>query len=278
MKKHNRTIIQSIKKDIIKGYKRFFWFFYTKLKYFFYFDLNFRKSTNNKEFKISLLLPSRERSKKFIRLLDSINKTCFIKNRLEILLLIDEDDNETDKYQSIILSEKYKKLDIKFFSKNFETHAIRNNFLAKNSTGEIIFPINDDMIFISNNWDKEIDKVFIKVSNQAYCLWVNSGLKYNHLHCDFPMVNRKWYEKLGYVGSEFFKFWYLDAWICDLSFKSKKFFITNKIKTFQFSAHTIKSEVDDTHLKNLKNNIPENDFITWHNTNKYRIKDAKKLK
>ena len=81
-----------------------------------------------------------------------------------------------------------------------------------------------------------------------------------------------------YKQSEFFKFWYLDAWICDLSFKSKKFFITNKIKTFQFSAHTIKSEVDDTHLKNLKNNIPENDFITWHNTNKYRIKDAKKLK
>ena len=277
MKKHNRTLIQSIQKDLIKGYRRFFWFFYSKIKYFLFFNISLSKLSNNDEFKISLLLPSRERTKKFIRLLDSINKTCLIKNRLEILLLIDENDKEADEYKNIINSHEYNELDIKIFSKTFDTHAVRNNFLAKNSIGDIIFPINDDMIFVSDNWDKEIDKVFSKVKKNAYCLWVNSGLKYNHLHCDFPMVNREWYNRLGYIGSEFFKFWYLDAWICDLSFKSKNFFITNKIKTFQFSAHTIKSEVDDTHLKNLKNEIPEKDFITWHNTNKYRIKDAKKL-
>ena len=83
---------------------------------------------------------------------------------------------------------------------------------------------------------------------------------------------------MGYVGSEFFEFWYLDTWICDLSLRSKKFLITNKIKVFQYSAHTIKDEVDNTHLKNLQNNIPQKDLITWQNTKKYRITDAKKLK
>ena len=275
MNKHNRTIYQSIKKDLIKGCRRFYWFFYCKLKYFYYFNL--QKTSNYKNLKISMLLPTRERSKKFLRLLESIEETCFLKERLEILLLLDSDDKEINLYNDIITSGKFQKLNINIFIKNLDTHAQRNNYLASESNGEIIFPINDDMIFLSNNWDIEIDKVFSKVQNEAYCLWINSGLKYNYLHCDFPMVNRKWFDKLGYIGSEFFKFWYLDAWICDLSFKSKKFFITNKIRTYQFSAHSIKSEVDNTHLKNLENDIPKHDFITWNNTNKYRIKDAKKL-
>ena len=75
-----------------------------------------------------------------------------------------------------------------------------------------------------------------------------------------------------------FKFWYLDTWICDLSFRSKKFLITNKIEVFQYSAHSIKYEVDIKHLKNLQNDIPQKDLITWQNTKKYRITDAKKLK
>jgi len=276
MKKHNRTLLQSLKKDIVKGYRRFYWFFYSKIKYFLYFNL---KPTSHKQerFNISLLLPTRERSKKFIRFMNSLYETCKDKNRIELLLLIDENDKEIDKYKTIVNSKKYEIFNIKILIKDFDTHALRNNYLAQNSKGNIIFPINDDMIFITDNWDLEVDNVFSRVLNKPYCLWVNSGLKYNHLHCDFPMVNREWFDRLGYIGSEFFRFWYLDAWICDLSFKSKKFFITNKIKTFQFSAHSIKAEVDSTHLKNLKNNIPEQDFIMWNKTNKYRITDAKKL-
>ena len=40
------------------------------------------------------------------------------------------------------------------------SHAKRNNYLAKLSTGNIIFPVNDDMIFVSLNWDTNIDKEF----------------------------------------------------------------------------------------------------------------------
>ena len=169
-------------------------------------------------------------------------------------------------------------MNIKIFIKNLPTHAKRNNFLADNSIGDIIFPINDDIVFKTKNWDDQIDKEFSKIDNIPYSLWINCGQKYNYLHCDFPLINREWFKKLGYVGSEFFKFWYLDTWICDLSLRSKKFLITNKIEVFQYSAHTIKDEVDNTHLKNLQNDVPQKDLITWQNTKKYRITDAKKLK
>ena len=276
--KHSRSIIQSITKDIIKGNRRLYWFLFTKLKYLFLSINFFFKNKQIKSHKISLLLPTRERSKKFLRLLNSINETCLNKHKIEILLLLDEDDKELNEYKKISLNEKYNILNIKTFIKNLSTHAERNNFLANNSIGDIIFPINDDIVFKTKNWDIQIDKEFSKINNTPYSLWINCGQKYNYLHCDFPLINREWFKKLGYVGSEFFKFWYLDTWICDLSFRSKKFLITNKIEVFQYSAHTIKNEVDNTHLKNLKNDIPKKDLITWQNTKNYRIKDAKKLK
>ena len=271
-----KNIYQSIKKDIRKGIRRLFWFFYTNIKYKF-LTINFNDKKNLKEFKISILLPTRERSIKFKRMLDSLIRTCKNIYRIELLILLDEDDREFNKYEEIIKDAKYKNLKSKIYIINLPSHAKRNNYLATKSTGEILFPFNDDVIFMSQNWDIEIDLEFSKIKNRPYSLWINSGQKYLYLHSDFPVVNRIWYEKLGYVGSEFFNFWYLDTWICDLGLRSKKFLISKKIKLYQYSANTINEEVDSTHLKNIKNDIPKKDEIIWLETENERKKDAKLL-
>ena len=218
MIKKKRTIIQSIKKDIFKGLKRLYLFSYTKIKYYFITIKAFFFKKHKQKFKISLLLPTRERSKKFERLLNSLIKTCQDKDRIEVHLLLDEDDKEISDYKNIIKKNEFKPLSFFLNIKNLRSHAIRNNYLAKISSGNIIFPINDDMIFISDKWDLEIDNEFSKINMQKpFCLWIKSNIKYSYLHCDYPLVNRSWYDKLGYIGSENFNFWYLDTWICDLS-------------------------------------------------------------
>ena len=62
MKKHNRTILQSIKKDFVKGFRRLFWFSYTILKYQYLtvkFSIFNKKITNeSKKFPISLDQPN----------------------------------------------------------------------------------------------------------------------------------------------------------------------------------------------------------------------------
>jgi len=277
MKKNKRSIYQSLKKDLKKGFTRFYWFIYTFIKYnyltFKFIIFNNKINTN----KISLLLPSRERSQKFRRMLNSLKSKCSNINRIEILLLLDEDDKEIVNYKNLIDNE-FKDLNIKLIIKNLKTHAIRNNYLASISNGDILFPANDDMIFISSNWDHYIDSEFSKIDkNIPFCLWINSGKKYNYLHCDFPILNKAWYKSLGYIGSEFFNFWYLDTWICDLSFKSKKFLVSNKIVVDQLSADTHENEVDNTFLKNKKDGIPEKDFLIWNDTEKNRKIDANKL-
>lgn len=278
MSKNNRTRFESIKKDILKGFKRIYWFSYTFFKYYF-FTYKFRlfiKRIN--KFEISILLPTRERSKKFERFLKSLVLTCNDLSRIELLLLIDEDDKEINDYKNIIKKNSFSKLNIKLLIKNLATHAKRNNYLAKISNGNIIFPVNDDMIFVSLNWDTNIDKEFSKLNmNKPYSLWIRSNIKYSYLHCDYPIINKSWYEKLGYVGSENFNFWYLDTWICDLGFRSGKFIITPNIKVDQLSANRIDQEIDQTHLRNINSDKGEKDFKIWKNTVEERKRDSKLL-
>ena len=266
-----------IKREILKGFKRVYWFSFTRIRYFI-LTLNslIRKAKVEKN-KISLLLPTKERSNKFRRMMNSLDLTVYEKSRIEILILLDEDEKEMNSYNDIIKND-FKDYDIKIFLKKIDTHAKRNNFLASKSSGDIFFPINDDIIFITKSWDYFIDLEFSKnKKDQPMSLWIKSGKKYDYLHTDFPIVNRKWFERLNYIGSEYFNFWYLDTWICSLSHISKRFLVTNKIAIKQFSADTFENEVDNTFLLNRKDGIPERDLKIWNNTKNERLIEAKKL-
>lgn len=275
--KKKRTILQKIKKETIKGFRRVYHSIYTKLRYS-YLTVKF-KFLKKKVFShsISLLLPTRERPQKFQRMIKSLIITCNNLSRIQLLILVDTDDKNINEYKSII-HDYSKKLNIFFFVKDFKTHAQRNNFLAKKSYGDLLFPINDDMIFVSNNWDNYLDIEFSKViTDKPFCLWIDAGNRYKYFHCDFPIVNRKWYEVLGYIGSEFFNFWYLDRWICELSTRSNRYLLTYKIVVKQFSAHSLKDEVDNTHLMNINSGMHAKDDIIWLETQNQRIIDANKL-
>tara|TARA_B100000427_G_C15427296_1_gene559099 strand:- start:147 stop:980 length:834 start_codon:yes stop_codon:yes gene_type:complete len=272
-----RTIVQKIVKEFNKGLRRIYYYNYTKIKYFYlsakFFFLN-KKITNHN---ISLLLPTRERSDKFNRMLESLKNTCHDLSRIEILILIDTDDKNFHDYEKIINDNK-SKIKINFFVKDFKTHAIRNNFLANNCSGDLLFPINDDMVFVSKNWDLQLDTEFSKnFNNKPFCLWIDAGNRYKYFHCDFPIVNRNWYKRLGYIGSEYFNFWYLDSWICELSRRSNTFLLSYKIIVKQFSAHSNENEVDNTHLKNIRSGDQAKDDIIWLETQNKRIMEAKKL-
>ena len=113
--------------------------------------------------------------------------------------------------------------------------------------------------------------------DQPMSLWIKSGKKYDYLHTDFPIVNRKWFERLNYIGSEYFNFWYLDTWICDLSLRSGKFLVTPKIKVDQLSANKLDKEIDETHLRNINSDKPNKDLKIWNNTIVERKKESLKL-
>ena len=274
--KIKKNIFRSIYKEINNFFKKNFFNFLFNFYYYYKTLFNFNK---NKilECKISILIPTRNRSKKLDRFLKTLKKKTSKLSRLELLILFDFDETEFEKYIQI-LNDYKNDIKIKIFRNSFNTHAKRNNFLAKNSSGTIIFPANDDIVIDTKDWDNLIDKEVAKFKkDEPFCLWPDSGNKYPFLHCHFPIINNIWYKKLGYVGSELFNFWYLDTWICDLAKKSKKMIYVKKIKFKEFNAQANIEEFDETYLKNFFDNKMEKDMDIWNNSSNIRLKESKKL-
>ena len=277
--KYKKNIFKSIFKEIKISSKKIYWknkfltSYYLKSLIFFISKHKIIKS------KISILIPTRERVIKFERFMNSIIKNTQSIDRCEFLVLVDTDDPEKDEYIKFIDTLKNLRLDIKLFHENLQTHAKRNNFLASKSSGEILFPANDDMIFITKDWDHLLDTEFSKnLTKEPLCVWVNSGNKYPYLFCHFPIINREWYRRLGYVGCELFNFWYLDTWICDLAKRSSKVIYSEKIKFKEYNAQANTDELDNTYLRNIADNKMEKDIEIWEKSVSQRINEANKLK
>ena len=277
--KNKKNIFKSIIKKIKIISKKIYWknkFFISYYIKSLIFFISKKKITRKK---ISILIPTRERVLKFERFINSIIKNCYLIDRCEFLVLVDSDDPEKDLYVKFIDNLKRQKIEIKLFHENIKTHAKRNNFLATKSSGEILFPANDDMIFVTKDWDHLLDVEFSKnLANGPLCVWVNSGNKYPYLFCHFPVINREWYKRLGYVGCELFNFWYLDTWICDLAKRSNKVIYSEKIRFKEYNAQANKDQLDNTYLRNIADNKMEKDIEIWENSIFQRINEAKKLK
>ena len=194
------------------------------------------------------------------------------------MICFDIIEEELDDYEKTLKLLSKKGIKIKKFFINLETHALRNNFLVKNSSGDIIFPINDDLILLSKNWDNIVDYEFSSINpSNPFCIWVNCDRKYKDLdYSAFPIINRYWYNLIGYIVPEYFKFWYLDWWICEVSRLSKKYFLS-KIFIHQFHAETYESEKDQTYIQNATQYNLDYDYNMWLKTKNYRIQDSIKI-
>jgi hypothetical protein len=279
LKKIKKPIHLSIAKDINKLFFLIYYFILSNLIYF-YKTINFYLFIKIiKKHKISILLPTRNRPQKFERMLISLIKKSYNIKRIELLIFIDNDDKEKKNYYKIINKYK-KKIYIHYYVNKVETHAKRNNFLLKKINNlDIVFPINDDMVFVSNNWDRYVDLEFSKINrHEPLCLWTKCNRKYKYLDFPaFPIVNSHWINKLGYLGCELFNFWYLDWWICDISRKSWKYLITNNIVLMHLHINNKKENIDEVHKSNFTKKKLEKDYKIWINTYKIRTKESKKL-
>lgn len=275
--KKNLNFNSRLKKEVLKAFFRFYYFFQAN---FLKFKFNIlKKKTLFDLKKISLLCPTKNRSIKFKRMAETlIDKTKNPKN-IELLVCFDLIENQKKSYLEIFNMLSNKGFVIKNYFTDLKTHAERNNFLASKSLGDFMFPINDDLIFITKYWDEVLINEFSVIQDkQPFCLWVNCDRKYKYLdYSAFPIINRDWYNCLGYIVPEFFIFWYLDWWICEVSRLSKKYFLS-KIKIYQFHPESFPAEIDLTYKNNATSEKLKKDYSNWLNTKKYRIKDLIKIK
>jgi glycosyltransferase involved in cell wall biosynthesis len=146
---------------------------------------------------ISFIIPTRKRTEKLKRLLDSLESTCNNKDNYEVILAFDSDDK--DHYEQFASwTKNYNHKSFIIDRLGFDHLEVYCNKAAEISSGKWLWWWADDSYMTSKDWDsiiKEYDDKFVLLNP-----WHALHESYIQEATMFPIVPRKYYEILGYVS------------------------------------------------------------------------------
>lgn len=145
---------------------------------------------------ISILLPTRGRSKQLDKTIKSIRRNADQPSKVEIIFRCDVDDQETLSY----LSSNNEIFIAGPREKGYASLPKFMNQCARLSTGDIIMMFNDDAIIETKGWDSKLISCANKFPDGIFNIGVNTGLNDNLF--PFSIVSRVFMNALGYVNDE----------------------------------------------------------------------------
>lgn len=149
----------------------------------------------------SLLVPTRKRQQSLLQMLDSVKATAAKPEKIEVLIAHDIDERF---HQSTIKKIHSTDLNTQIFKRERSSFLNEDyyNWLAKKSTGKYLWPIGDDVRFLTPNWDtilsEEIEKELQNKPDRILYIETEDGTEAKH--CCFPLVTR---EVLNFFGQIF---------------------------------------------------------------------------
>ena len=157
---------------------------------------------------ISLLCPTRERADRCKLMIESALQTSHDARNVEILLYVDQDDPELQKYRQE-------------FSDCLWTGPTQPvghcwNILANRCKGDYLRLTNDDEIFHTTGWDTKLSEAHKKAfPDEIGIVFCKDGIQNGSL-CAFPMMSRRVYEIWGCFCPQVFEFFFHDTCISDI--------------------------------------------------------------
>lgn len=149
--------------------------------------------------KFSFVLPTLGDEKLVTNFLESLERTTYDKNNIEVLFAIDEGKTAII---NIVRARRYSFI-IRFFERPVTRDFTNDyyNFLANRSHGENIIAFNDDAWMRTQDWDKKILNTIKSYGWSIYCLDIpdTARIKYKHTFPCFPCVSRRAMNTLGWL-------------------------------------------------------------------------------
>jgi len=140
---------------------------------------------------LSLILPTRQRPEGLTRFLASIAATATSLDRLEVVLVVDDDDPSSVEYvadSSMRVVRKIVSPGMTMGQLNMAGYSV--------SSGENVMLVNDDIVVQSPGWDEQVFDVIRQHSDGVFLVHVNDGIFEDKL-CTFPLVSRQYCELAG---------------------------------------------------------------------------------
>lgn len=162
--------------------------------------------------KISLLVPTRQRQKQFLRFYNSAMELANHPGKVEIVFYTDEDDGAYDELnlynatrvtgERIVLSEMW-------------------NACQKKATGEIYGHMGDDIIFRTEGWDDIVRSTFEEYKDRIVFLFGDDGSSESNKN-EFGthgFIHKNWVDTVGYFVPPYFVSDYNDTFLNDIGRK-----------------------------------------------------------
>ena len=162
---------------------------------------------------VSVLLPTRQRTKMVENSVRSLLKSCADPSQIEIVVAYDNDDHESKKYfTSSAWKDFMRDLGSSYHTMSCEPWGYANlnkyyNAMALASRGKWLLIWNDDALISSSGWDQQIQEHqdFVGMLHMT-----TTNFKSNLTL--FPLIPRKWLELFGEISPQQIT----DSWIQDI--------------------------------------------------------------
>lgn len=220
---------------------------------------------------LSVIIPSRERTKELIETINSFIQLANNPNDVEFLIKLDTDDESM--IHNINLFPGNTKVLVADRKNGYHDLHLFVNDLCKLSNGDWILLMNDDAKMVTKDWDLELKNINPYEYNAGFqgneqvCL-INPGSPEKSTTEVFPIIRRGGYEKLKHFSLHPHN----DTWVQEVyePLNARIFFPKILIKHFN-------NEVTDaTRLHSAK--AQETSFKNWDDYLELRQKDTAKLK
>lgn len=143
--------------------------------------------------RISVLVPTRHRVKRLVRLLESFERTATADGTAELVFRVDSDDQVTQEF----LSKKCHPLVIVGPRlKGYDSMPVFFNELAAATTGDVLMCGNDDMVFWTLGWPALLLAAANRFPDGLFDLGVKT---LNETHYPFSTVSRAAVDRMGFL-------------------------------------------------------------------------------
>jgi len=219
---------------------------------------------------ISLLVPTRGRPALVQRLFRSLAETTARRDRVEIVLYVDEDDLQSHGLGS-------DQLTVQRIIGPRQTMGSYNTACLKQSGGDIVILGNDDMVVRTIAWDEKIAAMDEAIADGIYLAYAND-LFMSRRRATFPILSRRCCDVLGDPFPAAYRGAFIDTHLFDL-FKRVQRAGFDRIRYLDdvvfehLHYRTGKAEYDETYRKRGR----FDDDFTFIGMAGMRSRDAKRL-
>jgi len=141
---------------------------------------------------LSLIVPTRGRPQQLRSMLESVRATAKYPERLEIILVVDDDEPNISLTSLLNLNIRIAT------GPTGRTMGALNNDGYRASRGDYVMLLNDDVIVRTRGWDRIVYRCLRRFSDRIVLVHVNDTLMRDYL-CTFPILSRAYCDLIGEI-------------------------------------------------------------------------------